>query len=185
MASRRWLGAQLGTSDKVTRGLLLNAREGIRSGLDRKRQTVLALLAKASGQIGPTSDREKNSEESLGSSIHRGADVGKYLPTFDEVRLELADEMPRQTLRRHYDAVREALEHGAAIVPARSDAAVGLDAVLSALVRLLEGRVLVLLPHVPASAGALWALPSPGWPLAVGADPVPVPVPAPRYALQL
>ena len=174
MASRRWLGARLGTSDKVTRGLVLNVRQGIRSGLDRKLQAALGLLGSRSGQIGPTTDREERASETSGASIHRGADVPKYLPTFDEVRLELADEMPRRTLRRHYDAVREAIEHGAPLVPARSDAAVGLDAVLSALVHLLEARVYVIVPHVPASAGAVRALPSPGRPMAVGLDSVPI-----------
>ena len=174
MASRRWLGAKLETSDKVTRGLLLNVREGIRSGLDLKLKAVLGLLGSRSGQIGPTTDREERASETSGASIHRGADVPKALPTFDEVRLELADEMPRRTLRRHYDAVREAIEHGAPLVPARSDAAVGLDAVLSALVRMLEARVYVIVPHVPASAGALRAIPSPDWPLAAGLDSVPI-----------
>jgi hypothetical protein len=135
MASRRWLVAQLGVTEKQAREIIAATRHETRAGLGPKFATLLALLDRRR-QIGPTSDREEGNAPTLGPSIHRGAD----LPTPDEVRRELACEMDPRTFRRHFDAVREAVEAGSPLVPARSDAAIGLDLVLSALVRLLEAR---------------------------------------------
>ena len=166
-ASRRWLCAELGVSDRRARRLLEQLQAGHLGQLAPLLGNVRGLL-EGRGKFGPTSHRETENASKAG-----GADLSA-LPNVESIVEELGEFAPTaRSVRTHRAAILEALRTGSPLIPRRSDAAAALAGILRAVAHLLEREAFEL---VPQPAPAQVRLLRHSLPLAVGQDAFPLPL---------